>query len=850
MTQRKGQFSVPSNHDGDITNGKNLASEITDKAITSCLFAVVLTLAAIDPAKAQIAGDTTLPIGERSQVSGDPNIQIDGGAQRGSNLFHSFSQFSVPTGGSAFFNNAIDVQNIFSRITGGSSSTIDGLLRTNGTASLFLLNPNGILFGPNASLQIGGSFLATTGSSIRFADGTEFSATAPTTPVLTVSVPIGVQFGSNPGSIRVSGSDLQKAGNTIGLLGGDLTIEGGIRGLEGNDLVAAPSGRVELGSVAGNSVVSLTFADRGFTLGYGQVNTFQTIQLLQNSIVSANDGGDIQVQGKQVQLAGGSQIATVNTASSLLPGGMLTINASESVELLGTGVYTGFGEFPTGVFNQTTGASTAGTLTINTKQLLVRDGAFISASTSGAGQGGNLTVNAFNLVTVSGVSATDSTLFSGISVASNASGTGNAGNLVINTGNLSVSGGGQISATTFGSGTGGDLTVNASAVQLTGGSTSQVNGLFARVGSVTGNNTRATGQGGNLTINTDTLVVQNGSQVSTGTSGSGQAGNLIVNAAESVEVTGRSLSDRSLSLLSAGSTSAGAAGNLSVFTDKLTVQDGGEIIVSGTGTGVAGDLQITAPLILLNNQGLLAAETKAGQGNITLTTSDLRLRRNSLISTNATGSATGGNITINTDTLVALENSDITANSQESFGGRVVIDAQAIFGTQFRTQLTPESDITATSALGAQFSGLVTIQTPGIDPSQGLVQLQTAIVDLSKLVVQACSSGVQQAAGEFVITGRGGLPPSPTDATGEDGVLVDLGQPLGDRPTSAPAMPSSNQSIRNANYANGETPIAPLVQAQGWLVNSKGNVVLLAQSPTATTQAVPWMASKPECKVR
>ena len=92
-------------------------------------------------ALAQVTPDGTLgsetSVVTPNNVNGLPGNQIDGGATRGANLFHSFEQFSIPTGSEAFFNNALDIQNVISRVTGSSISNIDGLLRANGAANLF-----------------------------------------------------------------------------------------------------------------------------------------------------------------------------------------------------------------------------------------------------------------------------------------------------------------------------------------------------------------------------------------------------------------------------------------------------------------------------------------------------------------------------------------------------------------------------------------------------------------------------------------------------------------------------------------------------------------------------------------
>jgi filamentous hemagglutinin family protein len=171
---------------------------------------VVGLIGAIAPANAQsVISDGTL----NTIVTRSGNVfTIDNGTTSGTNLFHSFREFSIPTGGSAIFNNAATVQNIFSRVTGGTASNIDGLIQAQGSANLFLLNPSGILFGANASLNIGGSFVGTTAQSIQFADGIELSASNPNDrPLLTMSAPIGLQMGQNPAAIAV-----QNTGHTLG----------------------------------------------------------------------------------------------------------------------------------------------------------------------------------------------------------------------------------------------------------------------------------------------------------------------------------------------------------------------------------------------------------------------------------------------------------------------------------------------------------------------------------------------------------------------------------------------------------------------------------------------------------
>ena len=852
------------------------------------LLSIVSCLLFPSIARTQIVPDASLPNNSRVAIDGQTRI-ITGGTRVGSNVFHSFEQFSLSTGNAAWFDNSVEIQNIIARVTGQSISSIDGLIGANGAANLFLLNPNGIVFGAGAKLDIGGSFIASTASSIKLSDGSYFDASntqAP--PLLTINVPVGLQYGTNPGEIRVQGSGhslrlnpetrafiksdrptgLQvPAGQTLALVGGDVAIEGGNLTAEG--------GRIELGSVE-NSLVALTPTESGFELNYSEVENFRDIQIARSGSVdtSGNSGGDIQIRARGFRVTDGSAILADTAGAG--SGGILAVRASESVELVGTSDNSANMEFPSTLSASVEPTAIAQALTcqfglggnieINTSLLRVADGAVIFTTTFGEGNAGNLSVRA-NSIQLIGTSG-DGRFFSGLFTLTESGATGNAGDLEIDTSRLLVANGALLSAATYGAGDGGNITIRADSLEAIGRSASSLipsalatsvepgaSGrggnmeiftsrlLLANGSSILGS-TFAEGDAGNVTVETKELLALDGSQISASTIGAGDAGNLTVRA-EVVELSGARQRGRS-GLFSAALNGTGDGGQIAIASDRLIIRDGATISASNfqsrnllpPGRGSSGNIQVTANSIQLSDEASITAEAAAGdKGSINLQAASIQLRRNSQIVTNAIGLATGGNITINAETITALENSDISANAEQSFGGRVSIATRGLFGTEFRRGITPRSDITATSDLGADFDGTVDIQTPEIDPTSGLLNLSEYFVDAEGLIgLDFCS---QSQDSQFIATGRGGLPPNPAAPLSNETILLEW--------WTADSMDStiidetgkfSLESVANSGEERAlfDSPSSPPVirEAQGWYLDSDGAIVLTADPPKVT----------------
>ncbi|GAP99299.1 two-partner secretion domain-containing protein [Leptolyngbya sp. NIES-2104] len=787
------------------------------------------------------SAQTVVPDGSLNTIvntSNNRDFTITNGAAAGSNLFHSFREFSIPTGGSATFDlvNTHNISTIFSRVTGSNVSSIDGLIKTSNSispVSLFLLNPNGILFGTNARLDIGGSFIGTTATSVKFADGTEFAANSSTAPLLTMSVPIGLQMGQNPSAISVNGtghtlqlpgtyapvirtspptSGLQvKPNRTLALVGGNVTLDGGV--------LSAPQGRLEIISGSSGSV-SLIPVAQGWDLNADSLQADRDILLTNRSSIEASGAGNtaLQLVGKTIQIRNGSIALMVTQGSQ--PPGSFQIKASEAFQLSGLDRSGRLGSF---VINDVF-AGTGADMLIVAPQIRLLDAAMVHARAFGRSQAGNVAIKASS-IQLDGQFDTNSTIRTRL--AASTLGQSNAGILTISADQLLVLNSAIISSSNLGSGRGGDMIMVANTVKVDGFSPLTQQPALVTVSAL------GVGNAGKLSINTQELSVTRGGNINTSTLASGNAGSLEITATRSIEVSGgvpslsgevevsriasaaNVVSRETQQNLGLPPIPSGAAGSLTLNTPSLSILNGATVRVSNLGSGNAGTLNINANSIYLNGGSMIEAVTAVGDGgNLSLTAQTLLLRDRASITATAGGAGNGGNITIQSPIVLGLGNSDIVANADRGQGGNIAITTQGIFGLQNRDRLTPASDITASSKFG--INGTVQVNNVGVDPNAGLVELSNTLIDQTQQLTAGCSSNQGSS---FVMTGRGGIPMNPLDQTaGRHRTWTDLR-----------SLSLSNQPVR------AESTL-PLVEATAWKRDLNGRVQLIAESPIPSTQ--------------
>ena len=690
------------------------------------LILIVTLLCKVDPAYSQasnIVPDNTLG-DESSQVienaDGQPNEVITGGAQRGQNLFHSFQEFNVSEGRGAFFANPEAVNNIFSRVTGSNPSNILGELGVNGAANLYLINPNGIVFGENSSLNVQGSFTATTGNGIRFGEQGEFNTINPQAAELLTINPSAYLFNQTAeqdvNSIESQGTLQVPEGENLVLLGGDLSLRG---------ILVAPGGKVSLGSVNDTGEVGISEDENlVFSDGLARGNIF----LSENSAIFVFGAGEgfINVYSQNLSLTEGSRMVAgifQGLGDSDTVGGDIVIDVLGTVSLDDSEISNTIDENAEG---------TSGKIEVEAESLVIQNGGLITANTFAIANAGDIEINVTDSVILDGESSDG--------VSGNISsdvfflGEGNAGNIKIATTSLEVINGAAITANTLGTGNAGNITITATDSVITNGSGSAIiSSVFQS----------AVGNGGKITITTPSLEISNNS------------------------------------LIASNTFRLGDGGEIEIYADVVLLKDSEIRTSSNAAAEAAGDITLNvSDTLMLENSSINSSasrppgssSSRPGGGEITIIGGNIRLRDDSDITTNVNvGAGGGGDITMTVDSVIAFDDSDIFAFAQDGMGGNITLDTPVFFGENFTSSSLTDNvdfldnnsrvDLNATGAV----SGEVSI--PDVSFIQNsLSELPDNSIDTDELLANSCVVPVgDRERGNFIITGGESLPVRPGD---------------------------------------------------------------------------------------
>jgi len=761
---------------------------------------VALNLSAI----AQIEADSSL--GPESSVveSFGPETRITGGAERGSNLFHSFREFGVSEGAAAFFANPDNIRSIFSRVTGSNVSEIFGTLGVEGTASLFLLNPNGIVFGPNAQLAVPGSFFASTGDELLF-DGYSFSAITPEAvpPILTNRVPVGLGLGSEPGDIEVLGESRDVIfalfafpqpgfplppdtfppppasvragpGGQLALIGGDIKIDGG-----SIDTVA---GSVYL-LATGDTVIPIDATSDGvlqFAPDLSQLTG--DVELRNGSSIVASFGGSLEIEASDLIVAEGSSLSSLSFTPEAaggdiditLGGDLSLIQGSRDNLPLTLDLFSAFelAARPRGIYTVTASSASGGDVNIDAENVLVGEYASIRLTTISEGDSGSVSIDVRDRLEVDGeplfpASFLNSTIFTSTSV-----GDGNSGTIDLSGSQLVLTNGAQVTSISSSDGAAGAVSAEFSDILITGRALINAttgDSVASALGSLGISSENPSGisnsDAGPVDVRADNLRILEGGVITTTSSGAGSAGSIDIDA-NSVLVSGSSFGEFSEiqsavedlnptldEILNETSELTAFAGRIEIDSENFVISDGGRVSVVNEGTQGGGEIVVVADSLQLDNGNITASTRSQQGGDIVLSISDLRLR-DSEVSAESVESGDGGNIDIFAGTIV-LDNSTIQANAFDGNGGNITIVADALIQN-------PASRIEASSQLGIE--GVVEIESPESEFLFDLVSLSPVLNDdEDDLLDGSCIVGRDESTGELVISNPASTPASSAD---------------------------------------------------------------------------------------
>ena len=729
--------------------------------------------------QAQPIPDATLTPNNTDVDPQGNEYEITGGVEAGNNLFHSFREFSVPNGAIAYFNNLASIQNIISRVTGRSPSQIDGIIRANGAANLFLINPNGIIFGADAQLNIGGSFLASTATSFVFDNGT-FSVIDPQSPpLLTLKAPIGLQYGANAGSIvNQSTVGLEVLpGRTLSLVGGNVRLSDG-------GTLTAPGGRIELGGLAEAGTVELRVEGNELSFSFPKNVAITDISLINGAQVNvqASGGGSITVNAKNLEIFGSSQLLAgigKNQGSVGTQAGNITINSAGAVSVADSKISNLVESGATG---------NGGNITLKADSLSMNN-SLLQAVTIGTGNAGSVTIESKGEVSLSGSTAIRSNVSGPITFDTREKNraVGSSGGLNIQARSLNVLDGAQLQVEVRhgGKGDAGDIQINVDDTVTI--AREDKNEFPSAISSFVEKN--ANGDGGKIFLTTGSLNMSDGGQIKADTLGVGNAGSIEVIARDSVSLSrSKPINPTSISSDVGG---VGNGGTIDIKTRSLSLTGGGQIGATvlraqaeenlPAGRGEGGNIQIqAADSILISgfdeqgySSGLLTSteEGAKGQaGNITVNTNRFRIADGASVDARTDNSDRGGDILINATTFEAVGGGQIQSNTRSSGkAGNLTVTAERMiisgsdptysdrlsqFGSQVVTNAGPESGLIASSSGSGEAGRLTVIARSLLLDRQGKLAAQTESSDGGEIDLQNLDSLVLL--GNSTITARAG----------------------------------------------------------------------------------------------